>query len=141
MNNLSDKQIFVLFILLQSILIFIFVKNFGIPGLKSSDKNDCEIGIDSSDDILQVLAIANWLDIKLFIAEPQRLFKYLNKQELELLEKSGYSFGIQKNLMPNKIILGVFESNFSTKSEITVNKLIFIVFFLYFFLKNSKSIS
>jgi hypothetical protein len=133
MNNLSDKQIFVLFILLESALIFILIENYGIPRLKSSDKNNCEIGIDSSDGIIQVLAIANWLDIQLFIAEPQRLFKYLNKQELELLEKSGYSFGIQKNLMPNKIILGVFESNLSTESEITVNKLIFIVFLYIFF--------
>jgi hypothetical protein len=133
MNKLSEKQIFALFILLQSVLIFVLVKNYGIPGLKPSDKNDCEIGIDLSDDIIQVLAIANSLDIKLFIAEPQRLFKYLNKQELELLEKSDYSFGIKKNFIPNKIILGVFESNFSTKSEITVNKLIFIVFFLHFF--------
>ncbi len=133
MNKVSEKQIFVLFILSQSVLIFILVKNYGIPGLKFSDKNNCEIGIDSSDHIIQVLAIANSLDIKLFIAEPQRLFKYLNKQELELLERSDYSFGIKKNFTPNKIILGVFESNFSTESEITVNKQIFIVFFFNFF--------
>ncbi len=135
MYKVLRKNIFVLFILPQSVVIFILVKNYGIPVSKSSDKNDCEIAIDSSDYIIQVLAIANSLDIKLFIAEPQRLFKYLNKQELELLEKSDYSFGIKKNFMPNKIILGVFESNFSTESELTVNKLIFIVFFLYIFFK------
>jgi hypothetical protein len=132
MNKVSKKQIFVLFVLLQTVLIFILAKNYGIPGLKSSDKSYCEIDIDSSDDIVQVLSIAKSLGIKLFIAEPQRLFKYLNKQELKLLKKSDYSFEIKKNFMPNKIILGVFESNFSTESEITVNNLIFIVF-LYFF--------
>jgi hypothetical protein len=122
MNKVSEKKLFILFILLQSVLIFILVNNYRIPGLKFSDRSDCEIGIDLSDNIIQVIAIANSLDIKLFIAEPQRLFKYLKKQELELLEKSDYSFGVKKNFMPNKIILGVFESNFSTESEITVNK-------------------
>ncbi len=47
MNKVSEKQIFVLFILSQSVLIFILVKNYGIPGLKSSDKTDSELGIDS----------------------------------------------------------------------------------------------
>jgi hypothetical protein len=80
-----------------------------------------------NDDIIELLATATKLDVKLIIVEPQRLIQYLNEEELQLFIKSENSSVFEKNFRSNKIILGVFESNFS--SNLTVRKLTFNLFF------------
>jgi hypothetical protein len=71
-----------------------------------------------NDDIIELLTTATKLDVKLIIVEPQRLVKYLNEEELQLFIKSENSSVFGNNFRSNKIILGVFESNFS--SSLTV---------------------
>jgi hypothetical protein len=71
-----------------------------------------------NDDIIELFTTATKLDVKLIIVEPQRLIQYLNEEELQLFIKSENSSVFKNNFISNKIILGVFESNFS--SSLTV---------------------
>ncbi len=71
-----------------------------------------------NDDIIELLKTATNLDVKLIIVESQRLVQYLNEEELQLFIKSENSSVFENNFRSNKIILGVFESNFS--SSLTV---------------------
>jgi len=71
-----------------------------------------------NDHIIELLTTATKLDVKLIIVEPQRLLQYLNEEELQLFIKSENSSVFENNFRSNQIILGVFESNFS--SSLTV---------------------
>jgi hypothetical protein len=55
--------------------------------------------------------------IRLFIAEPQRLVKYLNEQELKFLEKN-YNFTVKVHIEVNKIILGFFDFEVSANQTV-----------------------
>jgi hypothetical protein len=81
----------------------------------------CEIEIDINSDINELSKIANKLDVKLFIVEPQRLINYLNEYELELLEKSDNSSVISKYFNPNKIIFGVFEPTLNENKTVSIS--------------------
>jgi hypothetical protein len=81
----------------------------------------CEIEIDINSDINELLKIANKLDMKLFMVEPQRLINYLNENQLELLEKSDNSFVIRKYFNPNKIIFGVFEPTLTENKTVSIS--------------------
>jgi hypothetical protein len=98
-------------------------KNFG--KLKNKFKitfNEmvCEIKIDINSDMSELSKIANKFDVKLFVAEPQRLIHYLNENELELLEKNDNSI-IRKYFNPNKIIFGVFEPTLNENKTVSIS--------------------
>lgn len=71
-----------------------------------------------SEEIVEIFTIAAKIDIKLFIAEPQRLHGFLNEEEIEFIEKSEFLSLIDKNYKPNKIIIGVIQSNFSQNQRV-----------------------
>jgi hypothetical protein len=83
--------------------------------LKYVVRNVCDKGINFNDEVIEVFRIASTLKMKLFIASPQTLIKYLNKQELEILEKSDNISIIENNFRPNQTILGALDSDLNQK--------------------------
>jgi hypothetical protein len=100
-----------------------YYKNLSNKGfsLKYVVRNVCDKGINLNDEVIEVFRIASTLKIKLFIAEPQRLVKYLNKEELEILEKSDNISIIENNFRPNQTILGALDSDLNQKLFVSLS--------------------
>jgi hypothetical protein len=123
MRNISRKQTILWLIVIYWIILYLIYKKFGFYekaiitlNHKLIKENLCANNF--NDDIIELLTTATKLDVKLIIVEPQRLVQYLNEEELQLFIKSENSSVFENNFRSNKIILGVFESNFS--SSLTV---------------------
>jgi hypothetical protein len=80
--------------------------------------NFCAIEYNFNDDIIELLTTATKLDIKLIIVEPQRLVNYLSEEELVLFRKGDNSSVFETSFSPNKIILGVFETDFNSSQTV-----------------------
>ncbi len=123
MRNISTKQTLLWLIAINLIILYLMYKKFefyekAIKTLNQKPIKENFCANNFNDDIIELLATATKLDVKLIIVEPQRLIQYLNEEELQLLIKSENSSVFENNFRSNKIILGVFESNFS--SNLTV---------------------
>jgi hypothetical protein len=97
--------------------------------------NFCSIGYNFNVDIIELMTTAKKLGIKLIIVEPQRLIRYLSQEELVLFRKSEF----ESSFSPNKIILGVLESDFGSTLSVRLllisikTKISFLFFFLILF--------
>jgi hypothetical protein len=125
MKKILTKLNFIIISVIQLIIICLLIKKFGnykiLPQVFNHNiiaKNFCDNYIVLNYEIIELLDIAAEQDIKLFISEPQRLLKYLNQQELELLDECDNSSIIEANFEPNKIILGYFGSNFTINQSV-----------------------
>lgn len=125
MKNISRKQIILLIIVIYSLIIYLIYYKFGFyaKSFKSwNQKQDngsfCAIGYNFNNDIIELLTTATKLDIKLIIVEPQRLVHYLSEEELVLFRKSDNSSVFETSSSPNKIILGVFETDFNSSQTV-----------------------
>jgi hypothetical protein len=85
---------------------------------KHTDLLIFRLGADLNEHILELFKIASALDIRLFIVQPQRIYKYLKEEGIELIEKSEFFSVIDRNFERNKIILGVLKSSFSGNKEV-----------------------
>jgi hypothetical protein len=129
MKKFSRNVRIICLIVFDSIAIYLMIKYLGYYenlsdkdfGLKYVVRNVCDIGINFNDELIEVFRIASTLKIKLFIAEPQRLVKYLNKEELEILEKCDNISIIEKNFRPNQTILGVLDSDLNQKLFVSLS--------------------
>jgi hypothetical protein len=137
MNIYLKKLVVLYFIVLYSILIVIiipFMENHRnlvkIFYEKSVLSDFCRKGMDWNNDAIAVFRIANKLDIRLFIAEPQRLVKYLNEEELKFLEKNYDNFTVKAHIEVNKIILGFFD--FEVIANQIVRKIYFSIKKIFF---------
>ncbi len=124
MKNTSRKQI-ILSIIVYSLIIYFMYYKFGfyIKTLKTLNQklnngNFCAIGYNFNDDIIELLTTATKFDIKLIIIEPQRLVHYLSEEELVLFRKSDNSSVFETSFSPNKIILGVFETDLNSSQTV-----------------------
>ncbi len=124
MKNTSRKQI-ILSIIVYSLIIYFMYYKFGfyIKTLKTLNQklnngNFCAIGYNFNDDIIELMTTATKLDIKLIIIEPQRLVHYLSEEELVLFRKSDNSSVFETSFSPNKIILGVFETDLNSSQTV-----------------------
>jgi hypothetical protein len=86
---------------------------------KSIKVNVCGKYICLNEDIIELLRRATKLNIKLFIAEPQRLIKYLNEKQMRLFKMSDNSTEIETNFKLNKILLGIFESDLNRDQSVS----------------------
>ncbi len=123
MINISRKQTILWLIVVYSIILYLMYKKFGFyeEGIKTLNEKLIKENLcanNFNDHIIELLTTATKLDVKLIIVEPQRLLQYLNEEELQLFVKSENSSVFENNFRSNQIILGVFESNFS--SSLTV---------------------
>ncbi len=123
MINISRKQTILWLIVVYSIILYLMYKKFGFyeEGIKTLNEKLIKENLcanNFNDHIIELLTTATKLDVKLIIVEPQRLVQYLNKEELQLFVKSDNSSIFENNFRSNQIILGVFESNFT--SSLTV---------------------
>jgi hypothetical protein len=97
--------------------------------------NFCSIGYNFNVDIIELMTTAKKLGIKLIIVEPQRLIRYLSQEELVLFRKSEF----ESSFSPNKIILGVLESDFGSTLSVRLllisikTKISFLFFLLILF--------
>ncbi len=125
-NIILKKHFFIRFVILINIIIFLlffYIRNnyefsFKIFKYKSLNSNVCEFSLVMNKEIIEMFTTAAKIDIKLFIAEPQRLHGFLNEEEIEFIEKSEFLSLIDKNYKPNKIIIGVIQSNFSQNQRV-----------------------
>jgi len=122
MRKISSGKLILSLFIIYSIIYFVCFKDFGkvIKNLnqKLTNNNFCEIGNNFNDDIIELLTTATKLNIKLTIVEPQRLVQYLSEKELVLFIKSDNSFNFERSFSPNKIIFGVFESDFNSSQTV-----------------------
>jgi hypothetical protein len=81
--------------------------------------NVCGKYIYLNEDMIELLRRATKLDIKLFIAEPQRLMEYFNEEQIRLLNISDNSTAIETNFKLNKILLGIFESDLNIDQSVS----------------------
>jgi hypothetical protein len=121
--NISRKQTLLWLIVINLIILYLMHKKFGFYEKEIKNLNEKLIkenlcANNFNNDIIELLTTATKLDVKLIIVEPQRLVQHLNEEELQLFIKSENSSVFGNNFRSNKIILGVFESNFS--SSLTV---------------------
>ncbi len=125
MKNISRKQIILSVIVIYSLIIYFMYFTFGFYAkpLKNlyqrlNNGNFCAIEYNFNDDIIELLTTATKLDIKLIIVEPQRLVNYLSEEELVLFRKGDNSSVFETSFSPNKIILGVFETDFNSSQTV-----------------------
>jgi hypothetical protein len=104
---------------------------------KSIKVNVCGKYIYLNEDMIELLRRATKLNIKLFIAEPQRLIKYLNEVQIRLLNISDNSTAIETNFMLNKILLGIFESDLNRNQSVSNLKYISRIKVLLLFLNRN----
>jgi hypothetical protein len=103
------------------------------------DVNVCGKYIYLNEDMIEMLRRATKLNIKLFIAEPQRLIKYLNEEQIRLLNISDNSTVIETNFKLNQILLGIFESDLKRDQSVSNLKYISrIKVLLLLFLNRNK---
>jgi hypothetical protein len=103
---------------------------------KSIEMNVCGKYISLNEDMIELLRRATQLKIKLFIAEPQRLIKYLNEKEIRLFKMSDNSTEIETNFKLNKILLGIFESDLNRDQSVSNLKYISRIKVLSFLNRN-----
>jgi hypothetical protein len=109
--------------------------------LKSFDRKSIEVNVCGkyiylNEDMIELLRRATQLNIKLFIAEPQRLIKYLNEKEIRLFKMSDNSTEIETNFKLNKILLGIFESDLNRDQSVSNLKYISRIKVLLFLNRN-----
>jgi hypothetical protein len=95
-----------------------YIKTLKTLNQKLNNGNFCAIGYNFNDDIIELLTTATKFDIKLIIIEPQRLVHYLSEEELVLFRKSDNSSVFETSFSPNKIILGVFETDLNSSQTV-----------------------
>jgi hypothetical protein len=121
-RNFSKKFILSVLFIYSMIIFFVYFELFGkaikILNQKLINKNFCAIGNTFNDDIIELLTTATKLCIKLIIIEPQRLVQYLSEEELVLFRKSDNSSVFETSFSPNKIILGVFETDLNSSQTV-----------------------
>ncbi len=123
MINISRKQTILWLIVINSIIFHVMYKKFGFyeKEIKTLNKKLIKENLcanNFNDHIIELLTTATKLDVKLIIVEPQRLLQYLNEEELQLFIKNDNSSVFENNFRSNQIILGVFESNFSSSLNV-----------------------
>jgi hypothetical protein len=125
-QNISRNPILIFLIIFELIIIYLFLKNSRINEfmLKSFDQKYIEVNvcgkyIHLNDDMIELLRRATKLNIKLFIAEPQRLIEYLDEKQMRLFKISDNSTEIETDFKLNKILLGIFESNLNRDQSVS----------------------
>jgi hypothetical protein len=123
MKIISREKFILCFLFIYSIIIFfayfkLFGKAIKILNQRLINKNFCAIGNTFNVYIIELLTTATKLDIKLIIVEPQRLVHYLSEEELVLFRKSDNSSVFETSFSPNKIILGVFETDLNSSQTV-----------------------
>jgi hypothetical protein len=91
---------------------------------KSIEVNVCGKYIYLNEDMIELLRRATKLNIKLFIAEPQRLIKYLDEKHMILFKISDDLTEIETNFNLNKILLGIFDSDLNRDQSVSNLKFI-----------------
>jgi hypothetical protein len=104
MKKLFKFNFFISFIFIKTLIVILVFKRFGYQELGYKFLNQkgingifCKIDIDTTEESFKLFIIAKKLDIKLFICEPQRLYKYLNEQEIKSIQKSEFLSVIDRN--------------------------------------------
>ncbi len=138
-QNISRKRIITFLIIIELVIFYLFLKSlrnnkFMLKSFdrKSIEMNVCGKYISLNEDMIELLRRATQLKIKLFIAEPQRLIKYLNEKEIRLFKMSDNSTEIETNFKLNKILLGIFESDLNRDQSVSNLKYISRIEVLFF---------
>ncbi len=142
-QNISRKRIITFLIIFKLLIIYLFLRNSRNNKfmLKSFDRKSIEVNVCGkyiylNEDMIELLRRATQLNIKLFIAEPQRLIKYLNEKEIRLFKMSDNSTEIETNFKLNKILLGIFESDLNRDQSVSNLKYISRIKVLLFLNRN-----
>ncbi len=142
-QNISRKRIITFLIIIELVIFYLFLKSlrnnkFMLKSFdrKSIEMNVCGKYISLNEDMIELLRRATQLKIKLFIAEPQRLIKYLNEKEIRLFKMSDNSTEIETNFKLNKILLGIFESDLNRDQSVSNLKYISRIKVLLFLNRN-----
>ncbi len=129
-RNISIKYILFL-IIIESTIVFLFLENSRNNEfmLKSYDQKSIEVNVCGkyiylNEDMIELLRRATKLNIKLFIAEPQRLIKYLDEKHMILFKISDDLTEIETNFNLNKILLGIFDSDLNRDQSVSNLKFI-----------------
>ncbi len=127
MKIILRKKFILSFLFIYSIIIFfayfgLFGKAIKILSRRLINKIFCAIDNNFNGDIIELLTTATKLDIKLIIVV-QWLVHYLSEEELVLFIKSDNSSVFETSFSPNKIILGVFETDFNSSRTVRHSKL------------------
>jgi hypothetical protein len=125
-RNISIKRIIIFLIIIELSIFYLFLKSsrnnkFILKSFyqKSIEVNNCGKYINLNEDMIELFRRATKLNIKLFIAEPQRLIEYLNEKEMRLFKLSDHLTQIETNFNLNKILLGIFESDLNKDQSVS----------------------